>query len=425
MLMKESKYTIVVQQAHDTVTLYNTRTGMLVRVPTKAYRHLQQASLAPPAEKPYLAPFVRRGFCVPAPMDESQQFYAQYQRFQHNTTMEELSLTVAVTMNCNYRCLYCFEDGVSADTMRADTAEQLCIFIENTVYAHPECKAISIKWFGGEPLLALPIIRRITERIHGFCRQQEIAYRSRLMTNGALLTQETLDFFMQHHLVSAQIAMDGACEAYCHWKGTTPEHYRKVRKIIRDCCTQVHINLRLNAHPANFPSLMELATELYQEEAVREHISLYLAPVESSALPVFTPAEFADAQLAFLQHLFDLGWYTQINHALPRMRTAPCYNLQRHNFTIDPQGRIYACEADLGRPDAHIATLHTPFAELAKKKETLAEAYNVSLSSECKHCVFFPLCFSGCPRQRRTGEACLAFQRQTLGILKLIACIPG
>lgn len=80
--MKASQYNIAIIDCDESTVLYNTRTGMLIRVSNHAYTQLKQISVMPePLHNPYISSFMRRGFCVPANMDESAQFYGQYLKF--------------------------------------------------------------------------------------------------------------------------------------------------------------------------------------------------------------------------------------------------------------------------------------------------------------------------------------------------------
>lgn len=421
--MKASQYNIEVSNTDGTVVLYNTRTNMLIRVPAKAYEQLKKIEDLPePQSQPYIASFVRRGFCVPAEMDEAAQFYAQSIRFL-KAVSEELVFTIAVTTACNYRCPYCFEEGVPANEMSDETVDKLCTLIEKTADHTVGCKSISIKWFGGEPLLALPVIRKVSVRIKKYCAQHDMSIYTRIITNGALLTEEVLDTLAEYGLRSVQISMDGTCETYCRCKVATPEDYQTVMEIIRSHCEKVHFILRFNCLPDNLQSLMDLASELYADERVRQHISLYLAQVQSDAMDVFDSCGFADAQLAFLQHLYDLGWYSQIKNALPSRRTSPCDGVQAEIYMVDAIGSLFVCEAHVGNSAMRIASLDDSIEDIWAKKEALCQDFNQSLTGKCKTCAYYPICFSGCPRQPRTGKDCYAFQKQVMGTLQLISRI--
>ena len=90
---------------------------------------------------------------------------------------------VLTTTCCNARCPYCYEAGVKAVTMSAETAEAIADFI---LMQSQRVKTVEIEWFGGEPLLntqAIDIICScIMER-----KPSELKFESSMVSNGYLI----------------------------------------------------------------------------------------------------------------------------------------------------------------------------------------------------------------------------------------------
>lgn len=404
--------------------LYNTRTGMMIGVPDEAYQTLKNIHVFEnPTSNRYITSFINRGFCVPDEINEHQHFFNHYLHFS-NSEPEELSFTIAITTGCNYKCFYCFEEGSKVYRMTSESIQDICSFIEKKAASCTTCRTITLKWFGGEPLLDVHALQAIGSEIKSYCSKNQITFRTRIITNGSLLTDKTIDILCELNLISIQISLDGTCEEYCRCKKTTEKSYENVIRIIRTYCDRIHFNLRLNTYPGNFESIMQLTDFLYSDEKIRKYISLYLAPIEGDSFETFSPDAFADVNLTFLQHLYDIGWYSQLKHVMPSLRTSACYNLQSGNYTIDPLGNIFSCESHLGNPSSAIGHVKDDENIVTEKKQTLRCQYHHSINSQCLNCTYFPLCFSGCPRQPRYPSGCRAFQKQTLDTLTLISQIP-
>ena len=423
--MKASKYVIEVAHTEGSGVLYHLRTNELLRVSEQAYASLKGLSETEQTTlDPYVRGFFRRGFCVPAEMDESARFFEQYLRFSEIGS-EELSFTIAATTLCNYRCPYCFEEGARADTLTEHSCDAICDFMERMASQTEGIRSIHIKWFGGEPLLAYDGMLRISERILNFCTRHNLSLYTRIITNGSLLTDEMVSALLPFGLKSIQITMDGTCDDYCRNKGTTKENYETVLSLLDRLCEKVRFNIRLNVVSDNLSSLKDLATELYRNERIRNHVTLYPAQVESHAVPVLSATEYRTAHADFLQHLLSLGWHFQIKNALPERLNNACYGLDPQGYILDPLGNLYDCEMHIGTPSLRFATILEDRASLLAKKQAARKAFERSLSAKCLACAYFPLCFSGCPYKRREDEACLAFQGQVLDTLKLVAQISG
>ena len=53
-------------------------------------------------------------------------------------------------------------------------------------------KRFSVSWYGGEPLMALPIIEKLSEAFFRLCEENGVKYTESIVTNGYLLTKENL-----------------------------------------------------------------------------------------------------------------------------------------------------------------------------------------------------------------------------------------
>lgn len=47
-------------------------------------------------------------------------------------------------------------------------------------------QALSVVWYGGEPLLAISIIKRLSLRLIQLCKEANISYSAYMITNGYL-----------------------------------------------------------------------------------------------------------------------------------------------------------------------------------------------------------------------------------------------
>ncbi|MBC8569870.1 Cys-rich peptide radical SAM maturase CcpM [Zongyangia hominis] len=122
-------------------------------------------------------------------------------------------LILQVTQQCNLRCGYCCYGGgythmrVHANQwMEWETAKRaIDFYLERT----DERDTLTISFYGGEPLLAFPLIKQcvsyITEHVEG----KEIHFS--MTTNGTLLTPEVVDYLYEHHF-HLSISLDGTKE---------------------------------------------------------------------------------------------------------------------------------------------------------------------------------------------------------------------
>src|SRR5438034_1340131 len=70
-------------------------------------------------------------------------------------------LILLPTEKCNFRCTYCYED-FAIGRMSPVTIQSVTRLIDRRV---ADLSLLHISWFGGEPLIALPIIEEISNHI--------------------------------------------------------------------------------------------------------------------------------------------------------------------------------------------------------------------------------------------------------------------
>ncbi len=75
-------------------------------------------------------------------------------------TVGGVGLTICTTMGCNFDCPYCFENH-KAGKMSAEVQDDVVALAERMLDA-AQRKALSVTWFGGEPLLAPDVIEALS-----------------------------------------------------------------------------------------------------------------------------------------------------------------------------------------------------------------------------------------------------------------------
>ena len=67
----------------------------------------------------------------------------------------------------------------------------------------------TLTFFGGEPLLNLPVVYALAERLWEACRSRGVAMNISIITNGLLLTEAVVDRLLPYGLTGVKITLDG------------------------------------------------------------------------------------------------------------------------------------------------------------------------------------------------------------------------
>jgi|GEM_PF-3854109 sulfatase maturation enzyme AslB (radical SAM superfamily) len=115
--------------------------------------------------------------------------------------MKKRTIILFVTDKCNRRCSYC-RVHKGTNVMTFGSAKKAL----DDYFAGGKTKdEISVKFFGGEPLLALPLIKKIVAYIGAVHPKQKVSYL--LTTNGDLLTPAVAIFLAQNN-VAVTLSVD-------------------------------------------------------------------------------------------------------------------------------------------------------------------------------------------------------------------------
>ncbi|WP_232525489.1 MULTISPECIES: radical SAM protein [Pseudoalteromonas] len=132
------------------------------------------------------------------------------QHLANSLTNKKFQLILFPTEQCNFRCVYCYED-FEIGKMPNWLVEATKTLIRNKI---PKLEFLSLSWFGGEPLLAKDILFDIAEYSLSLAEKYGCKLTGDLTTNGFLLDIKTLTRLVELKQNSFQISIDGDKESH-------------------------------------------------------------------------------------------------------------------------------------------------------------------------------------------------------------------
>ncbi len=159
-----------------------------------------------------------------------------------------LHLILLPTEQCNFRCVYCYED-FSIGRMSFTTIQGVKRFIDRRM---KDLRLLHVSWFGGEPLLARPVIEEISSHILKSAAERDgLDYGGDITTNGYLLNSSTVQRLSGLGISFYQISLDGP--EFLHDRTRVRRNgkgsFRQIWKnliAIRD--SKININVVLRIH---------------------------------------------------------------------------------------------------------------------------------------------------------------------------------
>lgn len=206
--MKFTKYMFnFPHEATKQILLYNAFSGALALIESEKWETVKYWQLhGIDNSDPDLISDLQRGSFIHADsVDELQEL--KLRLFSGRFSSNGFGITIAPTSNCNFRCPYCYEKDVLTDcSMTQDVQDAVIQFIKQKIGTS---KSLGVTWYGGEPTLALDVIEYISANLIEYCIDNGLDYSAGIITNGYLLTRETVSLLNKFKVQFYQITLDG------------------------------------------------------------------------------------------------------------------------------------------------------------------------------------------------------------------------
>lgn len=287
--------------------------------------------------------------------------------FENDRQYEDvLTLTIILTMNCNLRCIYCYQNN--SDTCRIPSRRISKTVISNLLKflgSYTKIKTLEVTWFGGEPLLELEILKHISNLLIDFCLSNNIKYNASIITNGYLLDEKTALTLLNYKVTDIQLTIDGvkSIHDYRH-RHINPKNssYNKIISFLKlDICDLFYVNLRINIDKKNIDYVDNLLLEL--KDLYKKNMIIDFARVESyndncnNKTDIFSEEEFSKITIKLKQKLIKYGLFSNPNQFFPKNIASYCGATRNLSLMIDYKGDIFKCWCDLENTKYSIGNL--------------------------------------------------------------------
>jgi len=455
--MKSSIFNLRVPLADDDVFLMNTLTDAQAIVSSDV-----AALLDAPVDLDQLDGESRRafdelvenGFLTPGRDHDRESLNRYLDQITSDTS--ELNVTVLTTLQCNFACDYCFQGDHGdynkfAEKMSLETAARVAAWIERELdRVRPE--KLVLTFFGGEPLLNLPVMYYLAERLAAATSSRGVQQIVSIITNGLLLTEEVVDRLLPFGLKGVKITLDGDRDTHNRMRplrggqGTFDRIIDNMRRIAGRCQIAIGGNFDDSSF-GSYSALLGFLKEEFEGKLVKVnfkptvrtpedagvHVAkstlsgkgvLPLIPVNSNGQPMkplggtcMTSAGAGTASTCDSCHSLD-DQMTFLRDETRRhgfntpdgVHNGPCHVHMKHAHTIGPEGSLYACPGftgEKGMSTGHIDDRRDPLRDRAQGRFDRLRPWTT-----CGDCPFIPVCAGGC----------IAASHMTLGDMNTPAC---
>ena len=337
-------------------------------------------------------------FIIPAEFDELNYLKLAYYKTKFSTDI--LELVIFVTKACNFKCSYCFENTDSSEYITNERIARIVKFTEERV---KKADALSINWFGGEPLMRFGVIEELTKHFMQLCEKYSCQYAACLTTNGYLLKPKIADQFPKLKIENIQTTLDGPRDIHnqrrmLRGKGETYDAIINNLRYIVKKNIPITINLRCNVDKENLKYVKDWVEKFPEDLKAKVHIHFAITVSGGEeGCPAFSRKDFSiDAEDGGLllprltSVAADAGFV--LDFELQR-KNVYCNRDKANQFLIGADLSLMACPVGIDKI-GYIDENGEANLDLAKHVKWLSK--DPFEDDECKGCKLLPLCFGGC-----------------------------
>jgi uncharacterized protein len=387
-------------------------------------------------EREAVATLADNGFIVESREADRRNIQDFFDEFR--VGQDQLRVTVLTTLQCNFACDYCIqgdhgEYNKTAAKMSMDTAARVAEWTEARMDAIAP-KSFALTFFGGEPLLNLPVTYYLAERLWKACEARGVSMMINIITNGLLLTPDVVNRLVPFGLSGVKVTLDGDRDTHNRMRplrggqGTFDKILHNIRQVAGLCRISIGGNFD-ESSVDSYPALLDFLREqdfadklskvafkpIIREAKPQQPKGLIpLTAVGSEGKPlngtcmtsagagvtaatsVCDSCHFLDDKMSFLRdETIKRGFKT-----VDGVHMGPCEIHKQHAYTIGPEGSLYACPGFAGNvPEStgHIDGRQEEWRSAAAERFAKITAWE-----DCDDCAFIPVCAGGCSAAAHT-----------------------
>lgn len=332
-----------------------------------------------------------KGFIIEKNTDEIECVKKLVSSIDQNDEIFELIINP--TMNCNFKCWYCYETHIKDSKMSSLTINKVILFINN-ILEKPNLKQFHLSWFGGEPLLYYDkTILPILQKIYPLLKSKEIEFVSNFTTNGLLINQKILTDCNLFGVDHFQITLDGHRKRHNKVRfvnkerGSYDEIVNNIKLILKN---RINVTVRINISEDTLNDkvneIINDFSDLTLEDKTFLNFSFHKVWQEEK--------DIQNGMIKLINEFKMNKLSTQTIDEVDHVRNS-CYADKKNQATINYNGEIFKCTARDFKSENREGFLQEDGSVLWNEKHD--NRMNIKFKNKpCLTCKILPICNGSC-----------------------------
>lgn len=305
------------------------------------------------------------------------------------TPPKDLHITIQLTEECNYQCIYCYQEHNKHRVLTFSSALKL-VKIINNILKKKHFEKLCIHYFGGEPLLNKEILKFLDKHFKNISSLSKISCTSYLTTNASLLD---VDIVKSINFETIKITLEGLEENHNQLRKSDLFRFSDLIKNIKNIIDFVNIIcIRINLCKQNKDDLESLIDYIMIE--FKDNKSKFKFDINQmikySLEDKFDMLNYEEYSNYVYKSRLKLNSYG-VKLFFPKRIASNCSFLYNRAFSISPELNLTMCSGNT-------SVFHEEFNE-----KHLNFNFDLKLDKKCFSCKVLPICLGGCPLKKELG----------------------
>lgn len=313
-------------------------------------------------------------------------------------------LIINPTMNCNFKCWYCYETHIKDSKMNEATLEKVVKFVDNVLEQKKgTLKHFILEWFGGEPLLYFEkTVVPILKDLHPKMIENDIYFRSGFTSNGLLINQDVIDKCKKYGVENFQITLDGHRERHNQVRFVNKKRgsYDDIVANMKLCLeNELKVIARINVSNETISDLLSVIDD-FKDVKPKHKKYLIFSFHEVWQEEKDLTADISDIVEEFRRNNLRCAYIGESNASI----TDSCYADKINHATINYNGDVFKCTARDFETKSREGVL-TNDGEIEWNEIFNKRIYDTRFQNKpCLECKILPICNGGCSQHRIENE---------------------
>ena len=315
-------------------------------------------------------------------------------------------LTINPTMNCNFKCWYCYETHIKGSRMVVSVLDKIALMLQRQVGTMPDLEDYTISFFGGEPLLNYrDVVVPVLQHAYPLLTEAGIRLHVVFTTNGYLVKQDMIDELKGFVEPFFQITLDGNRETHDtirfvnNKRGSYDQIMENVQLLLSN---GVPVRLRVNYTKKTLLGITDIIDDLtVLSDAERKHLLVDFHQVWQDG------EDLNDDIVAVMEYFREAGLYATAPYKFPNNVISSCYADKRNSAVINYNGDVFKCTARDFKSANREGYLNEQ-GEVVWENDSLERRMSAKFNNRpCLSCFMLPVCNGGCSQhavEHKEGE---------------------